>query len=78
MRGTYIGEAHLENRGMVRVYQDLDNSQFFFCDSKHRDQTFYVGRSRVKFRKTQEALPKNPAEEQLAWASFEQPTLFDF
>lgn len=62
---------------MVRVYQDLDNSQFFFCDLKHRDESLYVARSRVKFRKVQGKLPRIPSPKKAA-PTFEQPTLFDF
>lgn len=49
-RGVYIMDGYIPNRGMFRVYQDLDNPNFFFCDAKKYDLSMYVARERVQPR----------------------------
>lgn len=50
MRGAFIGNGYIANRGMVRVFQDMDNTGYFFCLLVKRDETLYVHRSQVQFR----------------------------
>lgn len=49
-RGVYIMDGYIPNRGMFRVYQDMDNPNFFFCDAKKYDLSMYVARERVQPR----------------------------
>ena len=52
LQGKHIFDGYLKNRGMVRVYQDLDNSNFVFATAVRTGEEFYLHRSRVSPRKT--------------------------
>ena len=56
-RGVYIMDGYIPNRGMFRVYQDLDNPNFLFCEAKNYDLSLYVSRERVQPRRAK-ANPK--------------------
>lgn len=70
MQGAYIFTGYLPGKGMVRVFQDLDNTNFVFAHSMKDDSRFFVPRDRVQARvvKNESAEVKQP---QLI-----QPTLF--
>lgn len=46
-RGPYIFDGYLPRRGRVRVFQDLDSSDHFFCMGMKSDKQYYVRRSAV-------------------------------
>lgn len=47
-RGPYIFDGYITGRGRVRVFQDLDNSDYFFCLALKGDKQYYVRREIVK------------------------------
>lgn len=70
MQGAYIFTGYLPGKGMVRVFQDLDSTQFVFAQSMKDDSRSFVSRDVVQVRvvKNESAKVKEP---QLI-----QPTLF--
>lgn len=50
-RGAYIGRGFVRGLGMAYIYQDLDDTKQLFVRAMKRDETRYVPRSQVGFRK---------------------------
>lgn len=69
MQGAYIFTGYLPGKGMVRVFQDLDSTQFVFAQSMKDDSRSFVARDMVQARAVKNESAE--AEPQLI-----QPTLF--
>lgn len=52
IRGEYIFTGYIKGCGMVRVFNDLDNTKFVFAESVKGNSQWYVSRSVVEPRKT--------------------------
>lgn len=50
MQGAYIFTGYLPGKGMVRVFQDLDSTQFVFAQSMKDDSRSFVSRDMVQVR----------------------------
>ena len=85
MRGQLIGEGYLRGKGPVRIYKDLDSTDYLFCSTMKREGSYFVPRWRVQFRKVAKApaAAVKPAvsaatasRDALSTQSFAAPTLF--
>lgn len=52
LRGAHIFNGYMRNKGMVRVYQDLDNPKFVFAVQVRTGEENYTRRSLIAPRKT--------------------------
>lgn len=78
LRGSLIFNGYISGIGPVRVYQDIDNSKFVFCDSTKRDESYYVARGRAQARRTKSSKPMkgSPLKPVREHSASMQPTLF--
>jgi hypothetical protein len=51
LRGPFIGRGYIKHFGMVTVFTDLDDTKMLFVQKIKTDETRYVSRDRVEFRK---------------------------
>ena len=62
-KGIYIFDGYIKGRGMVRVFTDLDNSQFVFAESMKKDIQWYILRSKVSPRKNEKSTVKSQTQD---------------
>lgn len=76
-RGPYLFDGYISGRGRVRVFQDLDNSRYFFCLALKSDRQYYVRRELVKgIAGSQRVSPSTTAAPARTSVTVEQPALF--
>lgn len=61
LRGAHIFNGYMRNKGMVRVYQDLDNPKFVFAVQMQTGEEIYTRREMVNPRKTKTIKVKAPS-----------------
>lgn len=76
-RGPYLFDGYISGRGRVRVFQDLDNSRYFFCLALKSDRQYYVRRELVKgIAGSQRVNLSTTTAPARTSSSVEQPALF--